>query len=113
MRSRNPLTSRIALIRGASLVATTAPPRQLPPGAGVVTHVNGCWSSDNGGGILDSVEFSPSTDDVTAGPATVEVSVDAHDTGLGYTADHDQSTLAEYMRLVPGRSLLLCCLEGQ
>jgi hypothetical protein len=43
--------------------------------------VNACWSSDNGTPVLDSFTLSTNRVDVTDGPATVGVTVHAHDVG--------------------------------
>lgn len=45
------------------------------------SHVNHCWSSDNGYPVVDDATFSPSSVDVSSAPATVTMTVHAHDTG--------------------------------
>jgi hypothetical protein len=45
------------------------------------THVNSCWSTDNGTPVLDSFTTTTQSVDVTDGPATVGVTVHAHDVG--------------------------------
>jgi hypothetical protein len=47
----------------------------------VPTHVNSCWSSDNGAPVLDSFSTTSTSVDVTDGPATIGITVHAHDVG--------------------------------
>lgn len=67
------------------LLGAASPPFASPSYAGgngtLPTHVNSCWSSDNGAPVLDSFTTSTSAVDVTDGPATVGITVRAHDVG--------------------------------
>jgi len=48
---------------------------------GLPTHVNSCWTTDNGAPVVDSFTLSTHAVDLTAAPATVTITVDAHDAG--------------------------------
>jgi hypothetical protein len=71
-------------VAGAALVTVAPHARATSYDAArssLPTHVNACWSSDNGTPVLDSFTLSTNRVDVTDGPATVGVTVHAHDVG--------------------------------
>lgn len=45
------------------------------------TQVNSCWSNDNGAPVLDSFSTTTTSVDVSDGPATIGITVHAHDVG--------------------------------
>ena len=82
-----PPTRTASAAVGVTLAALLVPLTLAPePGtaaaaAAPVTHVNSCWSTDNGRPVVDSVDVSPSVVDSDAGPTQVQITVQAHDTG--------------------------------
>jgi hypothetical protein len=65
----------------AALAAVPLPSSATVPRSALPTHVNSCWSSDNGAPVLDSFTTSTTSVDVTDRPATVGITVHAHDVG--------------------------------
>lgn len=79
----HPVTRAVAALACLAAVATTSPVGASYAGARgtLPTHVNSCWSTDNGAPVVDSFTLSTHAVDVTAAAATVNITVDAHDTG--------------------------------
>ncbi len=77
-------TTLFLAMAGAALVAV---PLQVSAASGEdhptapPTHVNSCWSTDNGAPVLDSFSTTTQSVDVTDGPATIGITVHAHDVG--------------------------------
>ena len=78
MRSRL-ITPALALVAGVGLALPGSPATAAPSRATLPTHVNSCWSTDTLPPVIDSFEATPATVDTTTGPATVQLTVTAHD----------------------------------
>jgi hypothetical protein len=78
-----------------SLTVASLAAQARPATAALPTQVNSCWSDDHGDPVVDSLSVSATSVDAGGAPATVGITVAAHDTGgpgeptgvAGVTAD--------------------------
>ena len=75
------LIAASACLAAGLTTSTGAVPSYAASAGRLPTHVNSCWSSDNGAPVLDSFTTTTQSVDVTDGPATVGITMHAHDVG--------------------------------
>lgn len=85
-----------------SAPATSTPPGTVAPTARAAVQLNHCVDDDNGVPQADSMLFHPTAVDVSAGPATVEVSVRISDDGGPGPANGVDSAEVEISSLADG-----------
>jgi hypothetical protein len=74
------IAATAAVLGLAAVPAVPSPATAYDAQRPLPSHVNHCWSSDNGYPVVDDATFSPSSVDVSSAPATVTMTVHAHNT---------------------------------